>query len=161
MSPEVIAVPSLASWPVFVLLAETPWLLALVKALHLLGVTLLVGPVVAFDLRLLGIARQVPIGSAARLLLPLAVASVVLIVPSGLALFGVHSEALLSSGVFMMKMGLLLAGATLAIAFHAGPWRTRATWDAEGVPRSARLCASGSIAGWLGVIGLACALLPP
>jgi hypothetical protein len=46
------------------------WAYPLVKALHILGISLLVGSVAMFDLRLLGASRHVRVADIARHLLP-------------------------------------------------------------------------------------------
>ena len=51
-------------------LASTPALFATVETLHTLGFAVLVGSVFFFDLRVLGIARHIPVRALARLLLP-------------------------------------------------------------------------------------------
>lgn len=159
MSGDVIAVPGLAELPFVVAIRDDPSLYGLVKTAHLLGVALLIGPVIAFDLRVLGLNRRLAVADFGRHLLPLAVAALVLIVPSGLAMFAVHSADLVASGAFALKMALLLAGGILAVAFHAGPYRSVASWNRDVRPPGlARLIAAVSMTGWIVMLYLAAAL---
>lgn len=150
-----VVVPGLHEFPFAVALREAPVLYATIEGVHLLGVALLVGPVFAFDLRLLGLNTKVPVRTLARHLLPLAVTAMVLIIPTGLAMFAAHAEPLLSASTFLLKMILVLGGGALAIAFHTGPYRGVADWDTDATPPlGVRLIALASAAGWISVIFL-------
>ena len=156
MAADIVAVPALESLPFAVALREQGAAYALVKGAHLFGMAMLVGSVIAFDLRVLGYGRNVPVTWLARHLLPLAVASLTLIVPSGLALFATNATALQSEPAFMLKMLVIMAGAVLAIAFHTGPYKHVANWDTgERAPLSARIITTVSVIGWLAVVALA------
>ncbi|MEM7403694.1 MAG: hypothetical protein AAF458_00315 [Pseudomonadota bacterium] len=161
MSAEVIPVPGLGEFPLIIWLRDSQFAYAAVHTAHLFGVAVLVGSVAAFDLRVLGWRREVSVQVLAKHLLPLAVLATVLIVPTGLAMFAVHADALLTSRTFLMKMGLLMAGAGLAIAFHSGPYKTVANWSVDATaPRAARACAFLSLAGWIAVVFCASLLRP-
>ena len=139
--------------PLAVAMRESAWLFPAAGAVHLAGVALLVGAVAAFDLRVLGVNTRVPVEHLARHLLPLAVAALVLIVPSGLAMFAAKASDLLASRLFTIKMGLLFAHLVNAVLFHTGPYRSWAAWRV-GVPApaAAKLCALVSLVGWLAVL---------
>ena len=62
-------------------LAESKPLFAAVETAHTLGFILLVGSVFFFDLRVLGIARRIPVRALARLLLPWSWAALIVILP--------------------------------------------------------------------------------
>jgi hypothetical protein len=62
------------------------WTYASVNAAHIVGIALLFGAIVPLDLRLMGWRRTVPIGTMARVLLPVAIAGLAALV-AGLALF--------------------------------------------------------------------------
>lgn len=129
------------------------WLYASVETLHIIGFTILVGALVMFDLRVLGASRAISVRAMARHLLPWGLAALLLIVPSGLAMFAAHTDLFLASRVFQVKMALLLAAAMNAAIFHTGPFTTSREWDVNAVaPIGARLCAMVSIATWLCVI---------
>jgi hypothetical protein len=156
MAGEIVAVPALEAFPFAVALREQGLVYALVKGAHLFGIAMLVGSVVAFDLRVLGYGRTIPVTWLARHLLPLALASLALIIPTGLALFAANATALQAQPAFMLKMIAIMTGAILAISFHSGPYKRIAHWDTNvAAPVSARIITTLSVAGWLSVLALA------
>ena len=91
-----------------------------------------------------------------RVLLPVVLLALLLVVPSGLAMFAVLSEELLTARLFIIKMAILMTLAGLAIGFHAGPYP--ALPDSQGAdpePLSAKLIAVASIALWLTLVYVA------
>jgi hypothetical protein len=106
-----------------------------------------------FDLRLLGISRDLSVRGLARHLLPWSLAALLIIVPSGLLMFSAHAAEFIDNPAFLLKMTLLLLAATNAAAFHVGPFRSVASWDREfTAPHSARLHAGASLALGCGII---------
>lgn len=134
-------------------LRESTGLYAATEIAHTLGFIVLVGAVFFFDLRVLGLARTLSLSALGRLLLPWSWASVVVIVPTGLAMFAVNADVLLDSGPFKLKMALLLAAGLNAAFFLTGPWQSVRQWDV-GVPAplAAKLSAVASLFLWTGVI---------
>ena len=156
MAGEIVAVPALESLPFAMALREHGFAYTLVKGVHLFGIAMLVGSVVAFDLRVLGYGRTIPVTWLARHLLPLAVASLTFIIPTGLALFAANATVLQAQSAFMLKMIAIMGGAILAISFHTGPYKQIADWDTTvKAPVSARIMATLSALGWLTVLALA------
>ena len=125
----------------------------LVKGVHLAGIALLVGTIAVVDLRLLGLLRGRSVRNLARRLLPWTAASFLLIVPSGLAMFVGYASELIASQVFVLKICLILCAGANAAVFHAGAFRSAASWDA-GVapPAAARTAGAVSLALWASVI---------
>lgn len=144
---------ALAASPLAVALRGSSALHAAVASVHLVGVALLVGTVAAFDLRLLGLSRSLPVRRLAAHLLPWTAASLLLIVPSGLLMFLSRAETLISSPLFALKMTLIFAAAVNAVVFHAGVFRGSAAWDVDAPPPwPARAAAALSLALWVSVI---------
>ena len=132
---------------------ENLWLYPSVEIVHIVGFVILVGSVVMFDLRVLGISKQVSVRGLARHLLPWSLAALLLIVPTGLAMFAAHANDFLSNRAFQLKMGLLLTAGMNAAIFHTGPFRGVEQWDTQrAAPVAARLQAALSIAIWLSII---------
>jgi len=124
------------------------WLYPIVEIVHIVGFALLVGTVAAFDLRLLGFAR-----SLERSLLPWAWVALLLIVPSGVAMFSTHAVDFAGNPAFRVKLLLLLAAGLNSLLFHAGVFRHVAAWDQHmPTPRAAKASALLSVAIWIGVI---------
>lgn len=134
-------------------LRASPGLYAATEIAHTVGFILLVGAVFFFDLRVLGMVKSLSVRALARLLLPWSWAALLVIIPTGLAMYAVNADILLESGVFKLKMGLLLAAALNAIFFLTGPYVGVKQWDVgASAPLAARLSAVASIFLWLGVI---------
>jgi len=133
---------------------ENLWLYPAVEIVHIVGFVLLVGSVVMFDLRVLGLSKQVSVKALARHLLPWSVAALLLIVPSGLAMFSAHANDFLGNRAFQLKMALLLAAGINAGIFHTGPFQSVAAWDTGApAPAGARVSVALSIAIWVAIIG--------
>jgi len=133
------------------------WLYPSVEIVHLAGIGLLFGSIAVLDLRLLGFSRTLSVRQLARHVLPWTAASFALIVPSGLMMFTAHASDFIQSGVFVLKMGLVLAAGLNAALFHTITFRTVDVWDSEEMrklppPPSARLAGALSLALWISVI---------
>lgn len=117
----------------------------LVNSLHVIGIALLFGSIVAMDLRLIGWRREAgEPGEIARLLLPVAIAGLALAVPAGLLLFATDARAYAASPLFQTKMLLI------ALAIANALWVRSINWGAH--RRRAAFGAAASILLWLGVI---------
>ena len=132
---------------------ESLWMYPIVEVIHIVGFVILVGSVLMFDLRILGLNKQISVRALARHLLPWSWAALILIVPTGFLMFTAHASDFLGNKAFQLKMALLMTAGINAIAFHTGPYQTVKTWD-TGVP--APLVAKASVAAsmvlWLAVI---------
>jgi hypothetical protein len=127
---------------------DSTWIYPLANLTHLLGLALLVGPIAAFDLRLLGIGRSIDVPALSRLLTPFAICGLLLSIASGSVLFIADAGALVANPVFLIKMSLLAAGVLNAVAFRL-VWQSRLRrWDFR-PPVVGRLQALLSIAIWL------------
>jgi len=132
---------------------DSMWLYPVVETVHIVGFTILVGAVILFDLRVLGLSKRVPVRMLAGHLLPWGAAALILIVPAGLLMFSSDAANLVGNRAFVLKMLLLMLAGTNAAAFHMGSFRTADKWD-QGVaaPLSARLHAAVSLLLWLGIV---------
>lgn len=127
------------------------WLYPLGNVLHVLGVALLVGSIVALDARLLGFGRQyVSAEGASRLLTPFAVAGILMLVPGGIIIFVADAGPLAANGLMQLKMALVVIGLANALVFRSR-WNGRlATWDAD-PPGGGRAQTLLSLVVWLAV----------
>jgi hypothetical protein len=133
------------------------WLYPSVEIVHIAGIGLLFGSIAVFDLRLLGVSKSIPVRALAKHVLPWTAASFVLIVPSGLMMFTAHASDFIQSGVFVLKMGLILVAGLNAALFQTITFRTADVWDSEEMrklppPPSARLAGALSLLLWILVI---------
>jgi hypothetical protein len=132
---------------------QSLWLYPVVEILHILGFVVLVGSAAMFDLRLLGLSRQLPVTGMERHLLPWARAAAFVIVPTGGLMFVAHATEFAGNPAFRLKLILLVAAALNAAVFHLRPFRRVAEWDhGATAPLTARFAAGFSLALWTGVI---------
>jgi len=123
-----------------------------VETLHIMGFSILVGSIVAFDLRVLGFGRGIPLEAAARLLLRVAWLGFSVAVPMGLLLFVTEATSIAENPSFQVKMGLIVLAGLNMILFHFGPWRSVSSWANGVAPGAARNGALVSMGLWLGVL---------
>jgi hypothetical protein len=129
------------------------WTYAAVNAGHIVGIALLFGAIVPLDLRLLGCWRSVPIGTLARVLVPIAAGGLALAISAGLLLFATRASEYAALTLFWIKLALIFCGIGNALLLRkAKQWESsHAIIDAIPPPR---LRAAGllSIGLWLSVI---------
>jgi hypothetical protein len=100
-------------------LAAHPWAYPALEVVHLIGVALILGNLLALECRVFGLARTIPIQPLARLSSTLAVCGFSLAAASGLLMFATQPWELLANRLFTLKMlALMLAGGNAAW-FHA------------------------------------------
>jgi len=129
------------------------WLFPTVETVHIVGLALLVGSIAVLDLRLLGFSREISVRKLAAHVLPWTLASFVLIVPTGLAMFVAHVGDYISNTTFVLKICLIFAAGVNAAVFHAGVFRSAPAWDIGVMPpAAARASAALSLLLWVSVI---------
>jgi hypothetical protein len=122
-----------------------PFAYPLLEVLHIVGIALLVGNLVLFELRVWGFGPELPVPALARLALRLSLAGFALIAASGLLMFAGQPAELLANRVFVVKMGLVMLAGLNALYFHARGSLAR-------LDRSARVQTVVSMGLWLAVI---------
>jgi len=121
-----------------------PW----ANVIHLLGLVMLIGAIGIVDLRLVGAFRAIPVAPLYRSLIPVAIAGLILMVPSGATMFAADAAGMAGSIVFRWKIMLVAIAIINAVVFHM-LWRCRIDqWDAA-PPLAGRLMAAGSLMLWL------------
>lgn len=100
-------------------IAGHTWAYPALESVHLVGVALLVGNLVAFELRVWGRAADLPVRALARLSLAVALTGFAVAALSGTLMFASQPGELLANRAFLVKMGLLLLAGTNAALFHA------------------------------------------
>ena len=137
------------------------WAWPLAETLHFFGITLLVGIVGMFDLRLLGVAKGLPIAPFRRLL-PWAVFGFALAAISGLmfvtgiyANIEVHPYVVLMNDVYLQwkLLFIFLAGVNLLLFYVTGASRrVDELGPGEDAPPIAKAIAGASLFLWFGVV---------
>jgi len=147
-------------WPIFFALQESPlghamrlspMLYPAVEILHILGFVVLVGSIIALDLRLLGIGRSMAIPSLAGLLLPLSRFGFLLAISMGFLLFTADAAHVVRNPAFQAKLLLIVLALVNVAAAHLGAWRQIDRWSTD-APRGVRMTALLSLLLWLGVV---------
>jgi len=147
------AIAGIESLPLAVAMRQWLWLYPVVEIVHIVGFVILVGSIVVFDLRVLGLTRALPVAALARHTLPWTLGALLLVVPTGLMMFTAHATDFVSNRAFVLKMALLMTAAGNAVWFHLGPYRSVAMWQTDvPAPAAAKASAALSIAIWVGVI---------
>ena len=96
-----------------------PLVYPLLEVVHIVGIALLVGNLVLFELRVWGFGPELPVQALARLALRLSLVGFGLIGASGLMMFAGQPTDLLANRVFVVKMGLVMLAGLNAAYFHA------------------------------------------
>ena len=132
---------------------QSLWLYPALEIIHLVGITLLVGAAFMFDLRLLGISKNLSINHLSHHLLPWSQRGLWLIVPSGMLLFITNAKTLGFDSTFWLKMILLVVAGINVLIFHQIIFKP-AIKAAESVqlPFTARISALLSITVWIAII---------
>lgn len=141
--------------PVALAMRQSEWLYPAVEILHILGFCALVGAAGLFDLRLLGLSRQIPVTQMAAHLLPAAWVGFAVAAPSGFLLLLADARSIGVSPIFLGKMALIGLAGLNAWVFHARVGRNVQEWN-QGVnpPPAAKLAAIFSLLVWIAVIAL-------
>ena len=126
-------------------IATHPWAYPALEVVHIVGIALLLGNLAALELRVWGVAGELPLRPLARLSLTLAMAGFGLLALSGLAMFAAAPAELLVNRTFTVKIGLVLLAGLNAAAFHARGGLARA----DGTARAQTVLSLGL---WLAVI---------
>ncbi len=141
--------------------ASHSWAWAFAETFHFFGIILLIGGVGAFDLRILGVAKGLPV-AAVRRLLPWGVFGFSLCVATGLqfvtgfrANLPMHPYVVITTDIWLQwkLLFILLAGLNLAAFYATGMSRAVENLPAgTDAPALAKVIAGASLFLWLGVI---------
>ncbi len=123
------------------------------ESVHFVGLSLLIGAIAVFDLRMLGMARSIPI-SALHRLIPWGIGGYAINVTSGAMFLMTEPDQYIYNPAFHFKiLFMALAGLNVAAFYLTTTWRRmRALQPGERAPRRARLIALASLCLWIGVI---------
>jgi hypothetical protein len=130
-----------------------PWIWPVLETLHFIGMSLLFGIVAVLDLRMLGVAKGLPLGPLQRLL-PWAIAGFIINLVTGLLFFAGNPTQYTQNIAFFFKMlFIVLAGINVILFYVTGLSRTvDGVGAGQDVPPAAKLAAAFSLVLWLGVM---------
>ena len=136
---------------VALLVRESTYGFPIVVAFHIMGLTLSIGMLLWFDLRLLGLAMtKTRVSDLYRRLAPYIVCGFVMMFVSGLALFAGFAVAAYGNLYFRIKLAAMLIAAVNALVFHFATERSIVAWDAlPRPPLGARIAGVTSAVVWM------------
>jgi hypothetical protein len=131
---------------------RTAWAWPIAESLHFLGLCLLVGTIGTFDLRLLGVARRVPIAAVHRFI-PWGLAGFTINIVTGTLFVLTEPDQYIYNPSFHLKLLFMTIGGLNAATFYLTSYRRVFGPDAPlDAPRHARIIAAISLCAWLAVI---------
>lgn len=138
--------------PIGVFVRDSAWAFPALQSLHFMGMTMLIGPVGIIDLRVLGLARGLPIHPLHRLL-PVAFVGFFLNLFTGIMFFCHDPYVYAFNMSFRIKMLLIVLAGFNALWFRLGVFIDVDKWG-PGIEASrlAKVISALSIVIWFGVI---------
>ena len=133
---------------------ENDLLFPLIESVHVLSICLVVGSILAVDLRLLGLASiNRPVSRVSNGILPLTWSAFAIAVASGGLLFISNATKYLANGYFVAKILLICAAGLNMAIFHAIGATDMPKWENEKtLPRRVQLAGGLSILLWVSVV---------
>jgi hypothetical protein len=131
---------------------RTAWGWPMAESIHFLGLSMLVGCIGLFDLRLLGMAKRIPIASIHKLI-PWGLAGFAINITSGSLFLLTEPDQYIYNPAFQFKvLFVMLAGAN-ALTFYLTTYR-RATQPGASpdAPVTGKIIAAVSLSLWIAVI---------
>src|SRR5690554_3692913 len=142
----------LESTPIADAITTSVWMYATFETIHYIGLAMLVGSIMLIDLRLLGVARSLPLPSMLGLL-PWVWAGFLINVMTGTLMFIYGATSFGTKWMFILKMVLMAAAGINALVFTVAVARSGGQWlTAERTPGAIKAVATLSLVLWLGVM---------
>jgi hypothetical protein len=127
-----------------------------IEGAHVLALSLSIGTVMWFDLRLLGAAmRTRPVGEVFDDVKPWMFAGFGIMFSTGALLFAAHATKAYSNSYFQVKLALIMLAGVNAAIYHFTIDRSRSAWGKAPVPPApARMAGLVSLLLWFSVIAV-------
>jgi hypothetical protein len=134
-------------------LRQSFWVYPLVNAGHIVGLALLFGAIVPLDLRLVGLWGNLSLAAMSRVLLPVAIAGLVLAVPTGALLFAVRASEYAVMPLLWLKVGLIAGAIANALLLRLSlAWTVHERSELFGTTPRLQVAGVLSIGLWLAAI---------
>jgi hypothetical protein len=128
------------------------WLWPTMETLHYFGLSLLLGTVGLFDLRVLGLGKAIPPAALHRLV-PLGVAGFLLNLATGAVFFSGFPEQYAYNHAFHFKLAFMaIAAINVAVFYSSAFAEVRRMGPGEDAPARAKVMAGVSLAAWVAVL---------
>jgi hypothetical protein len=129
-----------------------PWLWPLCETLHYLGLSLLLGTVGLFDLRVLGLAKGIPIQAIHRLI-PWGIGGYVMNILTGILFFVGHPDQYFYNDAFRFKVAFMaLAGVNVLVFYSAAYREVHGLGAGASAPLRAKIITGVSLGSWVAVL---------
>lgn len=133
---------------------QMQWSWPALESIHFIGLTLLLGSIGAWDLRLLGVAKRVPLAAFHRLI-PFAIVGFAINATSGAFFLMTYPDQYVYNPAFHLKMlCVILAGLNVLVFYATSFRRLNALESAPEGPMLAKLNGAVSLGLWITVIVL-------
>jgi hypothetical protein len=119
MDAQAVAQPIVALTAWAAPIRTHPWAYPALEVVHLVGIALLIGNLVALELRVWGRGVALPVAALAKLSLSLALSGFALAAITGSLMFASNAQELIANRAFVFKIVLLMAAGANAGVFHA------------------------------------------
>jgi hypothetical protein len=131
---------------------HTRWGWPAFESIHFLGLSLLIGTIVLFDLRLLGMARRISI-AALHKLVPWGLGGYAINLVSGACFLMAEPDQYIYNPSFHFKILFMMVAGLNVLAFYSVVfWKVRILPPGVSTPLSAKLIGVVSLSMWIGVI---------
>jgi len=129
------------------------WMWPFSETLHYIGLSLLLGTVGVFDLRVLGMAKAIPPATLHKLI-PIGIAGYCLNILTGITFFSAFPEQYAYNPSFFWKgVFMAVAGMNVALFYLSAAFREVKMMPAGAdAPFRAKLIAGTSLGAWIGVL---------
>ena len=135
------------------LIIRVPWIWPLAETLHFAGMAVLVGVVGTLDLRVLGMAKQLP-AAPLHSLIPFGIVAFVINLLTGVIFVAGAPDTYVGNTTFYIKLGIIvLAGINVGAFYLTGIFRqVEALGPGEDASPGAMVIAGSSLLFWVAVI---------
>ncbi len=134
------------------IVSRSSWMWAVLESLHFIGLSVLIGTIGMFDLRLLGFAKRVPIVALHRLI-PLGIAGFALNATTGVLFLSGFPDQYIFNAAFRVKVALILIAGFNVVFFYRRVFRRlHDLHPDQPPPLAARIVGGVSLTCWIGVM---------
>lgn len=131
---------------------ESRWAWPIFESLHFIGMSLLIGTVGVFDLRLLGFARRVPLAALHRLI-PVGITGFTLNAITGACFICATPDQYIFNMAFRVKATLIIVAGLNVLFFYSRVFRKLESLPQQAPPPiGARIAGGISLCAWIGVM---------
>lgn len=132
---------------------ESAWLFPTIETVHVFALVLVVGSIMAVDLRLLGFAnRDRRFSHLASEMLPWTWVAFVIAASAGLLLFSSKAVTYYANIPFRIKIACLVLAGINMLVFHGFGTRNLDAWDSGKPPARARFAGGASLLLWTVIV---------